>query len=179
MLATAWRPDLGSMERLLPALRRVTLGEDQIVLQIEAAAMAPDALADQGVSRLEDGVISVRIAFHMRRKMGAMILAAPDLGSAEASKVDRALVRAVVLAKTWAAQLESGQVPSVKALARNNGLCHHYAARLLPLAYLAPDLADAILKGNQPRAATLARLSDPILPLEWAEQRKRFEAIGG
>lgn len=179
MLATAWRPDLGSMERILPALRRVTLGEDQIQLEVIADALASDAIDGEGVTRLDDGGCSVRVAFHMRRRQGAMILQAAGAGSSHAAKIDRALIRAIVLAKTWAAQLENGQVPSVKALARNNGLCHHYAARLLPLAYLAPDLADAILKGNQPRAATLARLNDPTLPLEWAEQRKRFQAIDG
>lgn len=48
--------------------------------------------------------------------------------------VDRALVRGVALARSWAARLASGEVPSLKVLALGEGYCDHYAARLLPLA---------------------------------------------
>jgi hypothetical protein len=92
--------------------------------------------------------------------------------------MDRALVRALVLARTWAGQLERGEVGSIGALARANGLCHHYAARLLPLAYLAPDLTELILNGEQPRAISLAALTAQPLPAAWSAQRERFRTIG-
>ena len=107
-----------------------------------------------------------------------MILEAAGSVAAPAAQVDRALLRAMAPARGWAAQLESGEVGSVKELARKNGLCHNYTARLLPLAYLAPDLTEAVLKGAQPRSVSLAGLTAQPLPLDWSEQRRRFAAIG-
>jgi len=53
---------------------------------------------------------------------------------------------------------------------------NHYASRLLPLAYLAPDLAEMILAGRQPRCVSLASLTAKPLPLDWQRQRALFEA---
>ena len=48
-----------------------------------------------------------------------------------------------------------------------------YAARLMRLNYLAPDIVAAILKGQQPAALSATKLmADTRLPLAWAEQRK-------
>ena len=46
------------------------------------------------------------------------------------------------------------------------------AARLVRLSYLAPDIAQAILDGNQPRDLTADKLlAHSCLPLAWHEQR--------
>jgi hypothetical protein len=90
--------------------------------------------------------------------------------------MDRALVRAVVLARGWAKQLASGEIGSVKELAQR--LCPHYTMRLLPLAHLAPDLAAAILEGRQPRAWSLAGLIAEPLPTDWQAQRRVLACLG-
>lgn len=69
-----------------------------------------------------------------------MILTAAQAASPAPPKPDRTLVRALVLTNAWARDLESDRVASIKALADKNGLCNHYTARMMPLAYLAPDL---------------------------------------
>ncbi|WP_104020205.1 hypothetical protein [Roseovarius nitratireducens] len=51
-----------------------------------------------------------------------------------------------------------------------------YRRRLIRLAFLAPDLQDAILGGRQPCEMALAALMDADLPLSWSEQRRRFGA---
>lgn len=179
MLATAWEAHAEPMQRLITAVRRVTLSDSQIVVQAQKAAVMPHLLNGDDVEDIGDGLVKMRIEFHMRRRQGALILEPVSSAATPAAKVDRALVRALVLARTWAAQLESGEVESVKALARKNGLCHNYAAKLLPLAYLAPDLSEAILKGEQPRAVSLSALTAVPLPASWDEQRQRFGLIGG
>ena len=82
------------------------------------------------------------------------------------------------LARTWATRLASGESPSILALAGENGLCNHYVAGLLPLAWLAPDITQAILEGRQPPALKLATLLKHPLPSDWTEQRRLFAAIG-
>ncbi len=52
-------------------------------------------------------------------------------------------------------------------------------SRRLPLAFLAPDIVEAILEGHQPielTAAQMMRIRD--LPLSWAEQRQRLGFAG-
>ncbi|HEY3694447.1 hypothetical protein [Phenylobacterium sp.] len=107
-----------------------------------------------------------------------MILEPTDGAPTPAAKLDRALVRAVVLARIWAAQLECGEVESIKAPAQREKLCNHYTTRLLPLAYLAPDLVSQILEGRQPRAASLGTLTAGPLPTDWEAQRLRFHQLG-
>jgi hypothetical protein len=45
-------------------------------------------------------------------------------------------------------------------------------SRCLPLAYLAPDIVEAILQGRQPVELTVLRLKRIGLPLSWVEQRR-------
>jgi len=46
-----------------------------------------------------------------------------------------------------------------------------HVSGILSLAFLAPDLTKAILKGEQPPGLRLAHLLAADLPLSWAEQR--------
>ena len=66
---------------------------------------------------------------------------------------------------------------SIKGLARAEGICVLHTAKLLPLAFLAPDLVAQILEGRQPRTLTLTALISEPLPLDWAGQRARFAAF--
>lgn len=54
-----------------------------------------------------------------------------------------------------------GEVPHNEARPRDD---------LLPLAWLAPDITEAILEGRQPRGLTVKRLLAK-LPMDWEEQR--------
>ena len=109
MFSPAWCPNPEDVERVTPAVRRVTLSQDQIVVHVAEAAISPELLDAADVTRLEDGVCSIRLPFHMRRRQGALILEAAAGAAAPAAHVDRALLRAMALARVWAAQLE--QIP--------------------------------------------------------------------
>jgi hypothetical protein len=57
-------------------------------------------------------------------------------------------------------------------LAERNGINGSYFTRVLRLAYLAPDIVEAIVAGRQPAELTaerLVRVQD--LPLDWLGQR--------
>ena len=83
------------------------------------------------------------------------------------------LVKALARAHTWNKKLIDGTVPSINAIAREEELSSGYVRRLLPLAFLAPDIVTAILDGRQPGKLTLQRLTDG-LPLLWPDQRKQI-----
>jgi site-specific DNA recombinase len=49
--------------------------------------------------------------------------------------------------------------------------------RIVRLAFLAPDLQQAILAGRQPAGLTLAALMDDRMPILWTKQRQMFGAL--
>jgi hypothetical protein len=72
----------------------------------------------------------------------------------------------------WFDELTTGSAPSLEALAEREGITRRYIRRLIGLAFLSPELVDAILQGRQPVELTATRLTELDLPLDWTEQRK-------
>ena len=57
-------------------------------------------------------------------------------------------------------------------MAREGGIVPSYAARVVRLTFLAPEIVAAILAGKQPPELTANKLMvDTHLPLDWREQR--------
>ena len=64
---------------------------------------------------------------------------------------------------------------SVRELARQENLNSSYVSRIIRLAFLAPEIVTAILKGRQPIELTAEKLvRNSRLPLCWAEQRQQL-----
>ena len=61
---------------------------------------------------------------------------------------------------------------SLHDLAKRDGVSRRYIRRLVSLAFLSPQLVEAILQGRQPILLTATRLTDLDLPLDWAEQHR-------
>ena len=128
------------------------------------------------VDAVADG-LAVSIPVTLKHRQGAVII--EPLGETKvAGRIDRALVRGMALATSWASRLASGEASSLKAIAGSEGYCEHYAARLLPLAWLAPDLVELILQGRQPPTISLGALTRKPLPIIWEAQREMFYGLG-
>ena len=65
----------------------------------------------------------------------------------------------------------SGQSSSIQTIAEAEGVTPRYVGRILRLAFLAPDIVEAILDGSQPGELELERLMKGI-PIGWNEQRR-------
>jgi site-specific DNA recombinase len=66
---------------------------------------------------------------------------------------------------------------SLEAIADRERVSARYVSRLLPLAFLAPDIVDQILQGRHPADLSAARLTNRLdLPLDWAHQRELIGA---
>ena len=82
-----------------------------------------------------------------------------------------ALVIAIARAQRWQKLLDEGKFESISDLARDIGLDVSFAARLLRLTLLSPDIVESILMGNEPSGLSLTQLTKQ-LPLMWDEQRR-------
>jgi site-specific DNA recombinase len=94
-------------------------------------------------------------------------------GSDEATPPDAPLVRLLTRADALARRLATSPDPNLEDVGLQEDMGAPYAARLMRLNYLAPDIVVAILKGGQRCGLTARKLmADTRLPLEWSEQRK-------
>ncbi len=86
---------------------------------------------------------------------------------------DPTLIATLGKAQRWFDGLVSGEAASLTDLAQRHGIDRWTVGHTLPLAFLAPDIVQAILEGRQPAALTasrLMRLAD--LPMSWTAQRR-------
>jgi hypothetical protein len=84
---------------------------------------------------------------------------------------DAVLIKAIVRAHSWFELLRSRKVESITELAKAEQLPRTYISSVIPFAFLAPDITEAILGGMQPIDLSLDRLINLTLPVDWAEQR--------
>ncbi|MEQ8193212.1 MAG: hypothetical protein RIB59_01860 [Rhodospirillales bacterium] len=122
----------------------------------------------------ETGTIIQRVVpARIRRRGVEMRLILEEAGNnTGAFKPDPTLIKAITRARKWFDALVSGHARSHGEIAKAEGISCRYVGHLLPLAFLAPDIVEAIFAGTQPAdltAQTLIKRTN--LPLKWAEQR--------
>ena len=89
----------------------------------------------------------------------------------KASRPVPSLVRAVARANNWVERNLRGEITNQRALGRETGFDERYISRFIPLAFLAPDIAEAILEGRQTPGLSLEKYVIDIR-LEWSLKRK-------
>jgi len=149
--------------KILNLAERVVLGTDQIEIMLDLSSM----------TRTPDTRITHSIPTCIRRRGVEMrlVLDGPDKGEAPANP-DPRLIRCVVQAHAWLNDLKLGRVATLLDIARKEGVSDHQISQVLPLAFLAPDITEAILAGRQPPELTAETLIKRIdLPLHWDDQR--------
>ncbi|GIK49120.1 MAG: hypothetical protein BroJett013_18170 [Alphaproteobacteria bacterium] len=157
LLASHWRNSENSPSRIDSALIRVEVSATKLRLTLKSNAVDECAASDTTLNPIRTGdEIMFEQSMALARPRNATTIIG---GEHKHNRIDRKLVRAIALARSWADKLESGAVRSVVDLAAAQKRCIHYTNRLLPLAYLAPDLVEMIRAGRQPRTLTVSALT--------------------
>jgi site-specific DNA recombinase len=159
---------------IAPIIARITLASGTVNLRINRLAllqaigvMNSGAMHDDPTSRHHE----IAIPFSLRRRGVEARLIVGDQSQAKA--VDHILVATIAKAHVWFHELASGGKASVNDIAREQGLAASEISRLLPLAFLAPDIVEAIMAGQQPVELTTKRLKRfDRLPMDWQQQRQ-------
>ena len=103
------------------------------------------------------------------------ILLPADSGDGAGCQIP-SLTRALVRAHEWVDRMLCGDALDQRSIAKENGLDERYVSRILPLAFLAPDITEAILNGTQ--SAHLSLISIPgNVSFDWDEQRNFLHAV--
>ena len=122
-------------------------------------------IATQSSPEPADTVLDLPFALRRRGVEARLVI----VGNQKPPMIDAKLVETVAKAHEWMARLLSGRHISVADLSREFGLDDGEISRVFPLAFLAPDIINAILNGRQPVELTARRLKRlKPLPLSWA-----------
>jgi len=127
----------------------------------------------------DDNGIVVNVPLTLKKRGGRKEVILPQAFAAESPmrpSHQEALVIAIARAHRWQKLLDEGKFDSVSDLAREIGLDVSFAARLLRLTLLAPDIIEAVLIGNEPSGLSLTKLTKQ-LPVMWADQRTELGMI--
>lgn len=129
------------------------------------------------LDRPSDRLVTVQVPGNLQRSAKGECFVLPPDHTGNLPRRVSSLVQAVARANDWAAGMVSGQFANSRAIAKETGLDERYVSRILPLAFLAPDLTEAILEGTQGRDVSLADYLKE-LPLQWDMQRRSFCPLG-
>jgi site-specific DNA recombinase len=94
-------------------------------------------------------------------------------GMAATATIDYTLVNATARAHSWSEALLSGSIAFMTEIASRNNVSDSYVKKIMPLAFLAPDIVEAIMAGKQPvHITTQVLIRQMDIPLDWQDQRR-------
>jgi DNA invertase Pin-like site-specific DNA recombinase len=147
----------------------IHLSSQRLLAVLSGKARQASSASDETDGRLPRITITEAVALRRAGRELALLV-----GSAVAAdRSDPSLVRLV--AKAWALReaLVSSSAQSLTAIAVEQGMSQSYATRLVRLAWLAPDIIEAILCGCQPANLSASRLMrGTCIPTDWQKQRQ-------
>ena len=85
-------------------------------------------------------------------------------------EVRTSVVQAVAMGRAWLQQLVSGEAKDTEVIAQREDRSKRSVHMMVSLAFVAPDIIEALISGRLPRGIGITRLAD--LPLDWAKQRQ-------
>ena len=160
---------LGNLKNPLDCLalvERADLRPGSLALRLSHQAIA--GLAGFAPDRIHPNELTLDVPFRMRRRVVELKL---YLGDAP-PEVDRILVQNIVKARCWLALIIEGK--TFAEIAETEGTSRRRVQDVIDLAFLAPDILDAIASGEQPDGLTTDYLIKSGFPAIWSEQRRQF-----
>jgi len=168
-----------SIRIIRAAVARIDVHQDRAEIAVNRQGML-SLLSDDCIKSLStmdndpEDTSTIICPWRIRKRGAETKLLLPAGGTASQSKPDPYMVRAIARAHIWNRQLINGSFASASEIARTEGVTARYIYKLLPLAFLAPDIVEAISQGCQPGDLTLRTLTTTSIPDDWAAQRRRF-----
>jgi len=156
--------------KLKSAISKIVVAPDSVEIAINRHALRR-ALQITGVSmnhENEDPItITVPVRISRSGRPGKMLISEFDLDHSR-PQINPSMVRAIVRAHRWNQQVRAGR--SISEIAKQESLHRSYIGQVLPLAFLAPDIVEAIFEGRQPPDLKVEHLLS-ALPVDWQAQR--------
>jgi len=155
---------------------RVVVRQQKVELQLSKRALLKSFRHAQHVDELTsstpiaEDTITLEAETRLRRCGGEIRLLLDGTDQCRSRPVP-SLVRAVARANDWVERILQGEIPNQRVLSKETGFDERYISRIISLAFLAPDITEAILDGRQSPDLSLGKCAAEI-PFEWSQQRE-------
>ena len=183
-------PSVYSSARVKPELSRATPADWIATLSrlVERIAVQKDALQIRlrrqqvvewlgiGTNELQtEGTAELSVPIQFRQRGNQVRVVVPAAGDERTRTPDRTLLGIIARAMAWRQRIERGEVNSLREIAKAENVNPSYVGRLLPLAYLAPDIVEFIMNGQQPVELSAQQLLyRKDLSNDWSRQRQQL-----
>jgi len=169
-------------ETLVAIVQRIVVHQDSIEIQMLRSAVLRHLFGQEGnvsdggqqTSSTNEVPILLTVPARLRRCGGEIRLIVHSRSAAhDTRRAVPSLIKAVVRAQEWVRLILAGKYKDHRAIAAVSGLDARYVRLILPCAFLASEIAEAIVKGHQGPGMNLPALLDDV-PHNWAEQSAKF-----
>jgi DNA invertase Pin-like site-specific DNA recombinase len=153
---------------VMSLVQQVRIEDRGVVIACSTVELC-DAL---GVTMQADAAPLVELVAEVRlTRSGNALRLIDGNGRATSAIPDRALLRLILQARDWWAELRKGEL-NITELAERDGVQDAYITRVLRLAFLSPEIIEAIVKGAQPTSLTSSKVMIGFeLAASWDAQR--------
>ena len=169
---------------ILRVVAGITASEEEIQIVLHRSALRLALLGDESstdtvsaprphtVTLKGSDELTLRVPARLKLCSGEMRLVIPQgQGQELRPRPNATLIKALTRAHRWKERLFTGAAPSTSAIANEEAVTERYVSRIMRLAFLTPDIVEAILDGYQPADLELERLLKGI-PVSWNAQRR-------
>jgi site-specific DNA recombinase len=154
-------------------VERIIVEEKTITIKLRRGPLLGEDVPSCTPEAASDNAVELTAAAAFTRRGVETKLVLPGLAQQKHSlRCDPALIKAIARGRAWFEKLATGHSRSLQELAKREGISRRYIRRLVGLAFLSPQLVEAILQGRQSVQLTATRLTELDLPLDWTEQHK-------
>ena len=165
-VALAGRIDRDGVAAAAPLIASGNISRGRLGITLDRKALADVIGLSAGA--LQDDLLALAAPFTARRRGVEMKIRAGEL----APVPDRTFCDALIRAHRWIADLRQGI--SLTEVARRSGHKESYIRTRAQLAFLSPDIQQAIIGGRQPLGLTLETIVRRQVPLAWSDQERMF-----
>ncbi len=173
-MAAALGGSPGERAKLVRELvEKILVDEKTIIIRLRRGLLLGGDVPSSTSEAASDSAVELTAAAAFTRRGAETKLVLPGLAQQKhSSRCDPALIKGIARGRAWFEELATGRARSLQDLAKRDGISRRYIRRLVGLAFLSPQLVEAILQGRQSVDLTATRLTEFDLPLDWAEQHK-------
>jgi site-specific DNA recombinase len=162
-------------EAIASIVERVIVHRDRVKIKVQRSGLCRELFgedAPQEQASDDPTTVDLVVEVSLKRHGGEMRLQLPHFEGGKSRPI-QPLVRAIARANDWFDRILKGELRNGREISRATGFDERYVSRILPLAFLSPDLTEAILDGS---LCPQLRECPADISLAWAAQRGQLAA---